>query len=158
MNMFDEAAAIRGMIDMCGMTQSQIAEKMGCSQSHVANKLRLLRLPDSVRGEICAGGLCERQARMLLRLDSEEDMLFAARKFSERGLTVSESEAIVDMLVECEAPRIISSRTERRERLDSFESFLDASVKSLIAFGIRAQKRTDRLNEKKYITILVEDS
>ena len=47
MNMFDEARSVRGMIEMCGITQSQMAKKLGVSQSYVANKLRLLSLtPD----------------------------------------------------------------------------------------------------------------
>lgn len=157
MNMFEEARAISGMIDMCGMTQSQIAKKIGVSQSYVANKLRLLRLPSEVQAQIIDTGLCERQARMLLRLDSAEDMLFAIRKFTERGLTVFESEAVVDMLIECEAPRRISSRLDRCERIDCFEEFINSSLKSLISFGIRAEKRTDRYNDKKYITISIED-
>ena len=156
MNMFEEAAAIAGMLKMCSMTQSQIAKKMGVSQSYVANKLRLLRFSDEVRRKILDTGLCERQVRQLLKLDCEEDVLFAIRKISERGMTVAESEVIVDMLVETEVPKRLS-RLDARERIDSFESFINSSLESLNSIGIHAKKRVDTYNNKRYITISIEE-
>ena len=44
MNMFEEAKAISGMIAMKGMTQKEIANLLGTSQSYIANKIRLLKL------------------------------------------------------------------------------------------------------------------
>ena len=157
MNMFEEAAAIDGMIKMCNMTQTQIAKKIGVSQSYVANKLRLLRFSEDIQREILNAGLCERQARLLLRLDCEEDIRFAIRRFSDRNLTVAESEAVVDMLVEAETPKRIG-RLERSERIDGFEEFINASLKTLISLGIYAEKRSDRHKNKRYITISIEDS
>ena len=156
MNMFEEARALSGMLKMRDMTQSEIAKKLGVSQSYVANKIRLLKLSDTVQKKILDTGLCERQARQLLRLDSEEDALLAIEKISERGMTVAESESVVDMLVESEAPKRLS-RLERYERINSFEEFISASLETLTAIGIDADKRTERANKKRYITISIED-
>ena len=156
MNMFEEAAALSGMLKMTDMTQSEIARKLGVSQSYVANKIRLLKLPEGVKRKILDTGLCERQARVLLRLADEGDMLSAIEKMSEKKLTVAESEAVVDILVEREAPRLLG-KGEIRERLASFESFIDRSLESLIAFGISAKKRSDTYNEKRYITIAISE-
>jgi len=154
--MFEEATALRGMLKMTDMTQSEIAKKLGVSQSYVANKIRLLKLPEGVKREILDTGLCERQARVLLRLADERDMLSAIEEMSKKKLTVAESEAVVDMLVEREAPRLLG-KGELRERLASFESFIDRSLESLIAFGISAEKRADTYNEKRYITIAISE-
>lgn len=156
MNMFDEARALSGMLKMRGMTQTEIAKKLGVSQSYVANKIRLLKLSDSLQKKILDTGLCERQARQLLRLDSEDDIRYAIEKIAARKMTVAESEAVVDMLVEKEAPKRIT-RLERYDRIDSFEKFISASLESLSAMGIAADKRTEVLNKKRYITISIEE-
>lgn len=157
MNMFDEARALSGMLKMRGMTQAEIAKKLGVSQSYIANKIRLLKLSDKVQQKILDTGLCERQARQLLRLDSEEDILLAIEKIHENKLTVLEGEAVVDTLVEKEAPKRLS-RLERCERIDSFLSFINASLENLSAIGIRSDSRVERYNEKRYITISIEDT
>ena len=155
MNMFEEAQSIHGMLKLCGMTQMQIAQKIGVSQSYVANKLRLLRFSPEVREAILEAKLCERQARMLLRLDSDDDILFAIRKMSGRNMTVAESEVVVDMLYECEAPKKLE-RADRRERIECFEKFINESLSTLSCLGISVDKRIETVNDKKYITILLE--
>ena len=154
--MFEEATALSTMMKMTDMTQSEMARKLGVSQSYVANKIRLLRLPEEVKREILAASLCERQARGLLRLSDKENMLRAIEKMKTRKMTVAESDAAIDMLVETEAPRLLT-RCEIRDRLYSFESFIDRSVESLISFGIKAEKKAETYGEKRYITIALSE-
>ena len=156
MNMFEEATALSTMMKMTDMTQSEMARKLGVSQSYVANKIRLLRLPEEVKREILAASLCERQARGLLRLSDKENMLRAIEKMKARKMTVAESDAAIDMLVETEAPRLLTRR-EIRDRLYSFENFIDRSVESLISFGIKAEKKAETYGEKRYITIALSE-
>ena len=156
MNMFDEARALSDMLRMRNMTQAEIAELLGMSQSYVANKIRLLKIPESVREKILSAGLCERQARQILRLSSEENMLALAERIAEREMTVAESEIAADMMIECEAPKRLSY-LERAERIRSFENFIDRSVESLISIGIKAAKSTEVHNKKKYITISITE-
>ena len=59
MDMFEEARGLRTMIKMCNMTQNEIAEKMGVSQSYVANKLRLLNFSDEAQKSIIDAKLTE---------------------------------------------------------------------------------------------------
>ena len=73
MNMFEEARTISGMIQMLGMTQSEVAKKLGTSQSYVGNKVRLLNLSEGIQKKILDLGLSERHARALLRLDDMEE-------------------------------------------------------------------------------------
>ena len=111
---------------------------------------------ESVKKKILAKGLCERQARQLLRLSDKENMLALIDKISERNMTVIESEAAVDILIEGEAPRRLLSG-EISERLTMFESFIDRSIESLSALGIKAEKRSESYNEKRYITIAISE-
>ena len=139
MNMFDEARALSDMLKMRGMTQSEIADSLGVSQSYVANKIRLQRLPEAVKEEIVKKGLCERQARQLLRLGCEENMLSLIEEICERKMTVAESEVAVD-------------------RIRSFEKFIDEALMSLSSVGISADKSIEIHNCKKYITILINET
>ena len=157
MNMFDEARALSDMLKMRGMTQSEIADSLGVSQSYVANKIRLQRLPEAVKEEIVKKGLCERQARQLLRLGCEENMLSLIEEICERKMTVAESEVAVDMLVEREAPKRICA-LEKRDRIRSFEKFIDEALMSLSSVGISADKSIEIHNCKKYITILINET
>lgn len=157
MNMFEEAAALAGMIKMRNMTQSEISKTLGVSQSYVANKVRLLKLPESVKRKIIDTGVCERHARQILRLDSESDMLSALDKIYERKMTVSEGEIVIDMLIEAEAPRRLL-HSEKLSRIRSFESFIENSVKSISSLGISIDQSTEVRNGKKYITIMINEN
>ena len=156
MNMFDEARALRGMISMRNMTQGEIARKMGVSQSFVANKLRLLKFSEEIQGMILSFGLSERHARALLRLDDEHTIAEMAKKIRERGLTVAQSEAMVDMLVESKAADVLGKYGER-ERIEKFESFISSSIASLVSLGISAKCETTFHGKKRYIMISIEE-
>lgn len=87
----EEAASFRDILERSGWNQSELAEKLGRSQSSIANKLRLLKLDESVQILVLEGKLSERQARALLSLPPDEQ---AALAFSavEENLAVKELE------------------------------------------------------------------
>ncbi len=93
---FEEAAAIAAYIRDSGSTQEEAAALLGRSPSAVANKLRLLRLSPACREILTSGGLAERHARTLLRLEDESERLLAARHMAEKQLTVAQAEQYVD--------------------------------------------------------------
>ena len=68
LNPVDEALAYQRLVDEFGLTQDQIAAAVGKDRTSVANYLRLLRLPDEVRGDLAAGSLSMGHARALLGL------------------------------------------------------------------------------------------
>ncbi len=75
-----------------GLTQEQIAKRLGKSQSALSNKLRLLKLPAEVRYFIEKEGLTERHARALLKLETEKQIWTALNVIKERGLKVEKPE------------------------------------------------------------------
>ena len=96
---FEEAVAITKLIATYGLSQEQAAEKLGKSQSAVANKLRLLRLSPECMTILRDENLSERHARALLRLEDEEARLAALREILRRKLNVAQTEAYIEELL-----------------------------------------------------------
>ena len=155
MNMFEKARAIRGMLSLCSTTQEQIARKMGVSQSYVANKMRLLNLSPEMQERILEAGVSERHARALLRLTDEKKRNEALEKIISGKLTVKDSEALIEVLHDQDAPRLI--RSDRAHSVELFKSALKSSVATLVSLGIDAHKSESYYGRKTYITICIEE-
>lgn len=97
---WEEAEAYQQLLQEFGMTQEELAEKIGKSQSAIANKLRLLRLSPRVRGNISREIMSERHCRALLRLDSEEAQLQVIEAIKAKELSVKETEELVEQLLD----------------------------------------------------------
>jgi ParB family chromosome partitioning protein len=84
----EEAAAFRQLIDEFGLTQEAVADRVGRHRSSVANTLRLLRLPDSVKSLVASGALSEGHARALLAAENDAAMVRLAERAVAEGWTV----------------------------------------------------------------------
>lgn len=92
LNAIEEAGGYRDLIERFEYSQEQVADIIGKSRSHVANTLRLLKLPQSVQGYVQQGKLSAGHARALVgRADAEE----LAQRILEQDLNVREAEALV---------------------------------------------------------------
>ncbi len=91
----EEADGFRRLGEEFSLTQQQIAEVVGRDRSTVANALRLLQLPASVRQLLADGKLTAGHARALLGLANEREIAALARDVVEKGLSVREVEARV---------------------------------------------------------------
>ena len=89
LNPIEEAAAYQELIDRFGRTQEQVAQEVGKSRPHVANTIRLLRLPNSVKALLQEGKLTAGHARTLL---SAPDPEAAAWEILKGGMTVRQAE------------------------------------------------------------------
>jgi ParB family transcriptional regulator, chromosome partitioning protein len=98
LNPIDEALAYQRLVDEFGLTQEQIAAAVGKDRATVANYLRLLRLPDEVRGDLAAGALSMGHARALLALPDGAAQRQAAREVIARSLSVRDTEGLVKKL------------------------------------------------------------
>ena len=99
LSFFEEAEGYLSLIQILGITQEKLAEKLGKSQSAVANKLRLLKLSDGERKLILEGGLTERHARAVLKIPDEMMRRRAINYIVLKGLNVSESEEYIETLL-----------------------------------------------------------
>ena len=95
LNPFEEAGAYDELMRTYGMSQEEVAAKLGKSRSAVANAVRLLDLPDEVSELIRAGKLSAGHGRTLLGLKNRDVMLPLANKIRKRNLSVRETEAAV---------------------------------------------------------------
>ena len=95
----EEAAALSSLIQTYRLSQEEAAKRVGKSQSAVANKLRLLRLPPAALSVLREHGCTERHARALLKLDDPAAQEAAARYVAEEGLTVAKTEQYVEELL-----------------------------------------------------------
>lgn len=99
LDFLEEALALDKLIRTYHLSQEEAARRIGKSQSAVANKLRLLKLPEEALVMLRENGLTERHARALLKLEDPQQQLFALRHIIIDHLTVAKSEAYIDSLL-----------------------------------------------------------
>lgn len=95
LNAIEEAAGYRELMDRFGLTQEQVAQRVGKSRPVITNAMRLLNLPEDVREMVVDGRLSAGHARALLSLEDEEMIRVLAREIIKKGLSVRQVEAIV---------------------------------------------------------------
>lgn len=105
LNYFEEALAIEKLMRLLGLTQQQIALRLGKTQSTVANKLRLLKYPEEVQDLLTDSQLTERHARALLPLLGHEKLEQTIMQIREKELTVLQTEQLVAQLIEEKKPK-----------------------------------------------------
>lgn len=102
LSFFEIAESYRRLLRNQGMTQTELAERVGKSQSSVANKLRLLSLSPLVKKLIRDYNLSERHARALLALKSEEEQIEVIKAVCREHLNVSQTEELIKIMqTEC---------------------------------------------------------
>lgn len=109
----EEATGYQRLMEQFGWSQQEVAQKVGRSQSSVANKLRLLRLPQKVREGIAAGVIGERHARALLKLASEAEQVRLFELAAAERWTVERLEAEVERVAG--GDELARWKNERRE-------------------------------------------
>ena len=95
LNPMEAAAGYQRLVDEFHLKQDDIAVQVGKDRATVANYLRLLKLPDEVRGNVASGALSMGHARAIVALANETDQRRLARDVVARGLSVRETEALV---------------------------------------------------------------
>jgi ParB family chromosome partitioning protein len=95
LNPLEEAAAFRRLHDDFGLTQDEIARRVGRSRAAVANMMRLLSLSEEIRLSLARGEISEGHARALLGIEDAAARQSAWRRVVAEGLTVRETEALV---------------------------------------------------------------
>jgi len=97
-NPIEEAEAYFQLARRFGMTQEEIAARVGKSRAAVANTMRLLQLPEPIKEAIRNGELSEGHGRALLALDDEQKMLHAFSLVQRHNLSVRQTEELVQRL------------------------------------------------------------
>ena len=162
LDFIEEANGINQLIRMFGMSQEEAARRIGKSQSAVANKLRLLRLPQDVLEGLRQNGLTERHGRALLRLPDSESQRAALLYIIDNGLTVAATDAYIDALLQApeepevpEAPKAEGRRTFVLKDVRVFLNTLSRSIDLMKQGGIDAGVRREETEDQLILTISI---
>lgn len=157
LTVFEEAEGINRLITEYGISQSEAAARLGISQSGLSNKLRLLKLSESIKERVSSARLTERHARALLRLPEEEREQALDRIIAE-GFTVSQTEEYISSLLTPEEKPVPASHGEpvRKSAIGDvrlFSNSLSKLLSTLQSSGINAKSR--KYETDKYIEFKV---
>ncbi|MEW5985560.1 MAG: ParB/RepB/Spo0J family partition protein [Chloroflexota bacterium] len=131
LNPLEEALAYRQLMDEFGLTQEEVARRVGKSRSAVANTVRLVELPAEVQRAVVDGRLSEGHARALLSLPSAEAQLTLMRSIMQHEWSVRQTEEVVKKLLTEEKPPTKPPKTIAPELADlagRFEQSLGTRV------------------------------
>jgi ParB family chromosome partitioning protein len=130
LNVLEEAAAFRQLMDEFGLTQEQVAARIGKSRTAVANAVRLLKLPQPVKARLADGTISEGHARALMSLDGEAAILKALTTVTHNSLSVRQTEELVRRSLagpKAKAKKVAAS-AETRSLEDRFRRALGTKV------------------------------
>lgn len=149
----ERARAYRRLVDDFGMTQEQVAERVGKSQPSVANSLRLLHLPSQIQASLDAGRISEGHARALMAAGSQVAMLKIWARVERRGLSVRETEALVRPSISREIsgrsrakdPHLRSAEQTLSRRYGTKVSVVGTRRKGTLSFAYYSEEDLQRL-------------
>ncbi|MCL9664001.1 ParB/RepB/Spo0J family partition protein [Curtobacterium albidum] len=136
LNPLEEASAYQQLLADFGITQEQLAQRIGRSRPQITNTIRLLRLPSPVQRRVAAGVLSAGHARAILAAPDAEAMEYLAEKIVNEDLSVRAAEAIAQQLA---AKTPVKPKTEPSKRQAHFNDL--------------AERIGDRLNTRVKIAV-----
>ena len=154
LSFFEEALAIKKLIALCGLTQQQAADKLGLSQAAVANKLRILRLPEDILRMLEKGSLSERHARALLPLANNERLCETAKKVIDQQLTVVQTEKAVSALLQ-QQQKPKGARLFIVRDLRIFNHAIENAIDMMKQAGIDAVSKKTEDDQKIVYTVVI---
>lgn len=144
LNSLEEAAAYQQLIAEFGLTQDEVARRVGRSRSTIANSVRLLGLPDEVKSSLARGDISAGHARALLGATDDEDLLAFHGEVVSRGLNVRQTEELVrrgrpkPLILPPGEPRLVPADPEARAFEDALREALRTRVE-LVRSGTKGR-------------------
>jgi ParB family chromosome partitioning protein len=135
LNPLEAAEAYQRLVDEFGLTQEEVAARLGRNRSSVTNSLRLLRLPKRIQDDVAAGTLSEGHARALLGLERSADQIRGRDLVVRRGLNVRATEALVRRLRAGAA-----QKKEQRPNQDPNLGALEDQLRMALGTKVRIQR------------------
>ncbi len=139
LNPVEEALAYRVLLEKMGLTQEELAARIGRSRASVANTVRLLSLPERALAALRKGRISAGHARAILALDDERDRLGLLEEILKKGLSVRQAEALV------RNPRPRPAPRERDTDLKALEARLTRRLGTRVVLQPGRKKGTGRI-------------
>lgn len=139
LNAIEEAEAYGALMKRFGRTQDALADSVGKSRAHIANTLRLLNLPESVRTDVREGRLSAGHARALL---SAPDPVEAAMQVLAKKLSVREAEALVKRLKDGDEPgEAVQGKAAKPSEKDVDTAALEADLSRTLGLDVEIRHK-----------------
>lgn len=135
----EEAEAYQSLMENLGLTQEQLAFRLGKSRPHIANHVRLLSLPEKVRNYITVGKISMGHGRTLLGLRKKEQISLVAERVLREGLNVRQLEKLVQTMNE-DVPR----ETKPEKRKDLFLAERESNLRDYFGTNVSIKKTKNK--------------
>lgn len=146
LNPLEEAAAYQQLLEDFGISQEQLAQRIGRSRPQISNTLRLMRLPAGVQRRVAAGVLSSGHARALLSLEDEPQMEELAQRIVAEGLSVRSAEEQATLIKSGKSRPTVSRETSRLpstsrvQELDEYAEALTDRLDTQVRISLGAKK------------------
>jgi ParB family chromosome partitioning protein len=128
LNPIEEATAYQTLVDRLGLTQQEVAQRVGKQRATVANALRLLHLPQAVQDWVKLGKISSGHAKALAALTDTNAQASLAERIVNEGLSVRQTEAIVGNLTSRSREKGAPTRVERDPNVVAAEEALQSEL------------------------------
>ena len=156
LNFLEEAEAYYNLIKEHSYTQEQLAEIIGKKQSTIANKLRILKLPENIRNSLIANKLTERHGRALLKLPDEELQNKVLDIVIKRELNVKKTEEVVEKeLLKLASSEVAADGKKRIKGVFSSKIYINTIKQVFDKYGIQAKYNSRDLDDFVEVTIQI---
>jgi ParB family transcriptional regulator, chromosome partitioning protein len=154
----EEAEGYNNLINEHKFTQEELARKIGKSQSTIANKIRLLKLPLIVKKILTDNGLTERHARSLLKLPDEQLQLKVLKTVCDKGYNVKKTEMLVDKAIEKYSRRLSENNCERKftksiKDIRIFVNTIKQAIKMVKDAGVKT--KAAQIDRGEYVEFII---
>jgi len=140
LNSIEEAKAYKQLIEEFSMTHEDVSKTVGKDRSSITNYLRLLKLPDFIQAEMILGSLSMGHAKVLCSMENEKDLTKTAKEVISKGLSVRETEQLIDRIKKSKNHNNIKSVSVRENMFDSLEDNLREKFKTKVKIDGKYEK------------------
>ncbi|WP_440898083.1 nucleoid occlusion protein [Amphibacillus sp. Q70] len=155
LTVIEEAKAYERLLNIHELTQEALAQRLGKSQSTIANKLRLLKLPEAVQTAILNKSITERHARALIILKDEEKQAALLTEIINKHLNVKQTEARIEKILSAEPkkkkPKLKGFNKDMRIAMNTIRQ----SLNMVSDTGVDLETEEQDLEEYYQITIKI---
>lgn len=157
LNFIEEAEGYNSLIEDHKFSQVELAEKLGKSQSTIANKLRLLKLPEDIKKTLIEENLTERHGRALLKLPDDDLRRIALDKTVSNNLNVNSTEALVEDILNNIIKKDEKAYRQSIKSLISVRIYLNTikkAYKAIKEYGVKAEY--DEKDQGDFVVVTIK--
>jgi ParB family transcriptional regulator, chromosome partitioning protein len=148
LNPIEIGMAYRRLMDECGLTQEQIANRVGKDRSTIANSIRLLKLSKEIQESLIKEEISSGHARALINLPSESMQLYVLKKIKQSNLSVRKVEQLVKkLLTPQDAKKKITHSLPKNSSFDSNLANLEDKLRKVLGTKVTCRQKNDGSGE-----------